>query len=153
MFFNDVWLGFLCEQIIRQAEQMSKLKCPGCEAKLKSPILHLHLQNSLLDKMRMYFEEIRGGVLQTVPELYDQISPKLPHSDNLEQDKESYVMIGRQFLMTHTSDSMYYGRWVTEFNDSLIEEGFKVRKKKPAHSSTRKKIKRSPGHKSDETPL
>ena len=140
MFFNDIWLGFLCDQVIRQAEQMSKLKCPGCEAKLKSPILHLHLQNSLLDKVVTYFEEIRASVLQSVPELYQQISQKLPHSDNLEQDQESYIMIGRQFLISHTCHSLYYGRWITEYNDCIIDEGFKILgKKRPAPAARGKR--------------
>ena len=119
---------------------MSKLKCPGCEAKLKSPILHLHLQNSLLDKVVAYFEEIRASVLQSVPELYQKISQKLPHSDNLEQDQESYIMIGRQFLISHTCHSLYYGRWITEYNDCIIDEGFKILgKKRPAPAAKGKR--------------
>ena len=139
MFFNDIWLGFLCDQIIRRSEEMSKIKCPGCEAKLKSPVLHLHLQNSLLDKMRMYFEDIRGPVLESVPNLYQKISHKLPHSDDLEQDKESYIMIGRQFLISHTCDSMYYGRYVTQYNDSIVNEGFKILGKRGTASSSCKR--------------
>ena len=143
MFFNDVWLGFLCEQIVRQSNQLSLLKCPGCEAKLKSPILHLHLQTSLLEKMKMFFEEIRGPLLQSVPQLYDQIQHKLPHSDNLEQDRDAYISIGRQFLMSHTCESVYYGRWVTEFNDDIINEGFRVDKKRHVQTCpTKKRIKK-----------
>jgi hypothetical protein len=90
--------------------------------------------------MRIYFEEIRGSVLQTIPELYNQILDKLPHSDDPAQDRETYINIGRQFLMTHTCDSIYFGRWVTEFNDSIIDEGFRINKKKrPAQSVPPKK--------------
>lgn len=143
MFFNDIWLGFLCEEIVRRTESMSKLKCPGCEANLKSPILHLHLQNSLLDKMRTYFEEIRAPTLRSVPELYERIQGKLPHSEDLDQDKDSYISIGRQFLMTQSCDSMYFGRWITEFNDSIIDEGFQVAKKRSAPLQGRIGKKRS----------
>lgn len=132
MFFDDIWLGFLCEQIIRRTESLSKLKCPGCEANLKSPLLHLHLQNSLLDKMRLYFEEIRDPILRSVPEMYEQIKDRLPHSEDLESDKESYITIGRQFLMLHSCDSMYFGRWITELNDSIIDECFRTNKKASA---------------------
>ena len=149
MFFNDVWLGFLCEQIIRQANQMSFLNCPGCKAKLKSPILHLHLQTSLLDKMKTFFEEICGCLLKSVPQLYDLIQHKLPHSDNLEQDKDSYISIGRQFLMTHTCESVYYGRWVTEFNDDIIDEGFKVSKKRQVQTQPTKKRSKKNADRSD----
>ena len=139
MFFNDVWLGFLCEQIIRKAEQLSRLRCPGCEAKLNSPVLHLHLQTSLLDKIKTFFDEIRGPLLQSLPQLYELMEQNLPHSDSLEQDRESYISIGRQFLMSHTCESVYFGRWITEFNDAIIEEGFKAGKKRQAPAQPVKK--------------
>ena len=91
MYFSDALIAFLCENMIRQSVQLSKLKCPGCVDCLKSTILHLHEQQSLLDKLRVRFEEIRGSLLPTTPELYMQFKDKLPHSDDLEKDKECYV--------------------------------------------------------------
>ena len=80
--------------------------------------------------MRLYFEEIRGSVLPTVPELYLQFQHKLPHSDDLMKDQDSYIDIGRQFLLTITCDALYYGRFMNQFVDSIVDEGFKVSKKK-----------------------
>ena len=63
MYFDDLCIGFLCEQILRQITQLSIIRCPGCEQKHKLAILHQHEHHSLLDKVRLYFEVIRGSIL------------------------------------------------------------------------------------------
>ena len=68
-YYHDFWIGFLSEQIVRQAVEMALIKCSGCEGKMHSPLLHLHHQLSLLDKLRTYFEEIRGSLLPTIDAL------------------------------------------------------------------------------------
>ena len=128
MYFDDLWIGYLCEQNIRQTEQLAKIKCPGCETKLKSPLLHLHEHQSLLDKLHVYFEDVRGGVATAIPEFYNQIQHRLPHSDDLEKYRECYIYNARQFLITLTSDALYYGRYMNEFIDGIINEFFTVSK-------------------------
>ena len=140
MYFSDLWIGYLGEQIIRQTVQMSKIRCPGCESKLKSPLLHQHEHHSLLEKLHLYFEEIRGALLPTIPELYQQIQHKLPHSDDLIIDQESYISNGRQYMLTITSDALYYGRYINEFLDDIIDEGFKVIRKRKTPPSSKKKL-------------
>ena len=130
MYYSDVWIGFLCENIVRQVAQLSKLRCPGCDDKLFSPLLHLHEQLSMLDKLRLYFEEVRGAILPTLPELYTMFQAKLPHSDNLDRDQECYISIGHNFLLTIGADSLYYGRYLSDLNDGYINEGFKIPKKR-----------------------
>ena len=129
-YYHDFWIGFLSEQIVRQAVEMALIKCSGCEGKMHSPLLHLHHQLSLLDKLRTYFEEIRGSLLPTIDALYEQFKNKLPHSDNLDKDKEIYINNGRFFLISLTSEALYYGRYLNETNDSYINEGFTVKKRK-----------------------
>ena len=63
-YFHDVYLGFLAEQIARQCEQMSALKCSACESKIKSPLLHICHQRGLLEKLQIHFEEVRGPMLR-----------------------------------------------------------------------------------------
>ena len=135
MYYSDVWIGFLCENVVRQVVQLSKLRCPGCEDKLFSPLLHLHEQLSLLDKLRNYFEEVRGTLLPTLPELYTMFQDKLPHSDDLSRDQESYISIGHNFLLTIGAESLYYGRYLSGLNDSYINEAFKVEKKRKLDNS------------------
>ena len=122
---HDVWLGFLCEQIVRQVVEMSILKCPACEDKLISPLLHLHQQQSLLSKMMCHFEEVRGSMLSAIDSYYDQVKDLLPHSENLQKDKVIYMNTGRMWLLVASTEAVYYGRYVTELNDSFINRAFK----------------------------
>ena len=139
-YYHDFWIGFLSEQIARQAVEMALIKCPGCDKKMYSPLLHLHHQLSLLDKIRTYFEEIRGSLLPTIDALYEQFKNKLPHSDNLDKDKEIYINNGRFFLISLTSEALYYGRYLNETNDFYINEGFLTVKKRKI-SKAKKPIK------------
>ena len=129
-YYNDFWIGFLAEQIARQAVEMSLIKCVGCQDNMHSPLLHSHHQLSLLDKLRRHFEEIRGSVLPTINALYEQFKNKLPHSDDPDKDMEIYLKNGRFFLISATADALYYGRYLTEMNDFYINEGFKSVKKR-----------------------
>ena len=142
-YYHDFWIGFLSEHIARQAVEMTVIKCPGCEDKMHSPLLHLHHQLSLLDKIRTYFEEIRGLLLPTIDTLYDQFKDKLPHSDDLDKDKEIYIKNGRFFLISITSEALYFGRYLNEMNDSFINEGFPTAKKRKI-SKAKKPVKISP---------
>ena len=146
MYFDDVWIGYLCEQIIRQTEQLAKLKCSGCESKLKSPLLHLHEQQSLLDKLHVYFEDVRGGVAAAIPQFYDQIQHRLPHTPDLDQDRNCYISNAQQFLITVTSDALYYGRYMNEFIDGIVNEFFTVNKKRksPTNRQSSKIKSKSP---------
>ena len=127
---HEVWIGFLCEQLVRQVVQMSILKCPGCEDKLISPLLHLHQQQSLLTKMMYHFEEVRGPMLTSIDSYYEQVSDLLPHSQNLEKDRVIYINTGRMWLLVATTEAVYYGRYVTDMNDTFINRAFKVKKAK-----------------------
>jgi hypothetical protein len=140
MYYSEFWTAFLCENFVRRAVQLSEIQCPGCQDKLKSPLLHIHHQHSLLDKIRRNFEEIRGTLVQTIPELYAQIEARLPHSDDLTKDREMYISSARQFLLQITSDALYFGRYMSELLDPIIDEGFKTNKKrKPNQSAISKK--------------
>ena len=127
---HEVWIGFLCKQLVRQVVQMSILKCPGCEDKLISPLLHLHQQQSLLTKMKCHFEEVRGPMLTSIDSYYEQVSDLLPHSQNLEKDRVIYINTGRMWLLVATTEAVYYGRYVTDMNDTYINRAFKVKKAK-----------------------
>lgn len=141
-YFHDFWLGYLTDVLIRQTVEMSILKCPGCQDELKSPLLHLHHQLSLLEKLRCYIDEIRGTVLPTITVLYDEFQNKLPHSDDLEKDKEIYVNNARFFLLSASAETLYYGRYLTEMNDQFINEAF-VKKQKAKKTQLNGKDKKS----------
>ena len=125
---NDFWIGFLCEQIIRQCVQMSIIKCPGCDEKLFSPVLHLHHQLSLFDKINHYFEEVRGSILPAVDVYYTQFEEILPHSNDRKKDRIIYNNTATNFLIQAKPETIYYGRYVNSLNDQYINNGFKVKK-------------------------
>ena len=129
-YFHDVYLGFLAEQIIRQCVQMSALQCTGCENKYKSPLLHLHHQQGLLDKLKSHFEEVRGPMLTSTEPYYDQVKDLLPHSDNFVKDKNNYMNAARLWLQMCSVEIVYYGRYIDDFNDEYIDRAFKIKKKK-----------------------
>ena len=129
-YCNDNWIAYLCEQIIRQSSQKCISDCPGCNDKLYSPLLHLHEQLSLLDKVRKYFQEIRGSILHDMEFHYTVFENKLPHSDDKKKDKLIYLNIARNFVLTATPDSIYFGRFLDETNDSFIDEAFTKKKGK-----------------------
>lgn len=143
MYSTDLWFAFLCECVIRRVHQMSLLRCPGCESKLKSAILHLHEQQSLLDKMHHYYEEVRGNILPTLSQLYDQFKEQLSNSGDLEKDRQCYVDAGRQFLIFMTADAIYFGRYIDDLLDGIIYEAFQIKRKKVAATSQQSKKKRS----------
>ena len=127
-YCNDTWIAYLCEQIIRQSNENCISNCPGCNDKLHSPILHLHEQLSLLDKLKTYFGEVRGTILHDIESYYTVFENKLPHSDNKQKDKLIYINVARSFLITATAESLYFGRFLDESNDGFINEAFTKKK-------------------------
>ena len=129
-YYHDFWIGFLTEKFVRKAVEMCLNRCRGCQDKMHSALLHLHHQLSLLEKLRSYFEEVRGTLLPTIDVLYQEFQDKLPHSDDLEKDRKIYINNGRFFLISATADALYFGRYLTEMNDTYINEGFSSVKKR-----------------------
>ena len=127
-YFHDVYLGFFAEQIARQCEEMSVLRCTACESKIKSPLLHLCHQQGLLDKLRAHFEEVRGPMLTSLDAYYEQVYELLPHSDDLVLDKRNYINAARLWLQMSSAEIVFYGRYVDDFNHSFIDRAFKKRR-------------------------
>lgn len=121
-YYHDIWIGYLTGLIVQRCVELCVLRCPGCRDKLKSPVLHIHHQYSLLDKLKTYVDEIRGSLLPAINQLYDVAKNKLPHSDDPAKDMEIYTNNARFFLQTATPETLYYGRYLNEQNDCIINE-------------------------------
>ena len=102
--------------------EISVLKCPACKDKVKSPLLHLHYQQSLLQKMKAHFNEVQAALILKLDQLFDTIRHKLPTSDNPTTDKQIYTNNARIFLHTANAETLYYGRYLSETNDCVIHE-------------------------------
>ena len=129
-YHHDIWIGLLTELIVQRSIETCQLRCPGCIDNLKSPLLHFHNQMDLLQKIKRYYEEIRGFLLPTIDLLYDDVSHKLPHSDDLVKDKELYIYNAQFFLSISSPESIYYGRYLNEHNDCIINELITNKKKR-----------------------
>lgn len=130
-FFNNAeWIGYLAETIIQRCIALTEAQCSGCRDNVKCSILHLHNQLSLLEKIQNHFEVSRGEMLHMLPELYQDIEQRLPHSDDKAKDKIIYLNIGRIFLITCSPQALYYGRYVNDTNDAFINEIMEQRRKK-----------------------
>lgn len=129
-YWNDCWLGYLTENIIRKSVERIENECNGCRDGMKSAILHLHEQLSLLDKIKTNFEYIRAEMLKELPIYYLTFEKKLPHSDDLAKDKNIFCAVARTFLITCTAETIYYGRYITEDIDAFVQEAFQNNKKK-----------------------
>ena len=121
-FDNSEWIGYLAENIIRRCVSLAEINCSGCKDGMKCSILHLHHQLSLLDKIQSHFEAARGEVLNQLHNLYKDIQHKLPHSPDEKKDMTIYCNVGRVFLLTCSPQSIYFGRYVNDMNDSFLSE-------------------------------
>ncbi len=126
---NEEWIGYLSEIIVQKCVSLSLVDCPGCKDKMKSDLLHLHNQQSLLQKLQNYFEPARADVLNSLTNHYKAIAEKLPHSDDKKKDMMIYCNLGRQFLITCSPEAMYYGRYINQTNDAFIDELLTEKKK------------------------
>lgn len=130
-FFNNAdWVGFLAENIIQRCVSLTQTECSGCKDGVKCDILHLHHQQSLLDKVQNHFEAARGDVLNHLCDLYKEMEEKLPHSSDMRKDRSIYCGVGRFFLLTISPQALYYGRYVNELNHAVITEVLENRKTK-----------------------
>ena len=126
-FYDNVdWIGFLVENVIRKCVSLTATECSGCIDGMKSDILHLHHQLSLLDKVQIHFEKARGEVLGSLQTLYKNFEPKLPHSSDIKKDKIIYCNLGRSFLVTCSPQAIYYGRYINGMNQSIITDVFEA---------------------------
>ena len=119
---SNLWIGCLTGLVIQKCTKLAIDRCPGCKSKLKSPLLHVHDQCSLLDKLHTYFNEVRGDLLPIVGQIYDSVKHKLTRSDDENRDKENYTNHARFFFQTANPEIIYYARYLTEENDKTIDE-------------------------------
>lgn len=114
---NNIWLSYLSHVLINKCLQLVKQHCPACTNGLKSPVLHYHMQLGLLDKMKCYFEEIRGSMITDIVKCFECFLNVYTIDD---ANENNYVFIGQTFLLMSTAESVYYGRYITEETDGVL---------------------------------
>ena len=116
-YFNDFWLGYITAEFIKKCVDQSLVDCHGCRDGKISPLLHIHHQLGLKEKITHHMEFVRGELISAIPSLYDQFKLKCVDSS---MDKDVYVTNARFFLISITPESLYYGRYLNETNDFFI---------------------------------
>lgn len=113
---NEYWLAYLTNSVVVKCLQLSKERCPGCKERMTSPLLHYHLQLSLLDKMKCYFEEVRGPMIKDIEECFQSFASQI----SLNDDGTNFHFLGQTFMMMATAESLYYGRYLDDNNDARL---------------------------------
>lgn len=108
---NELWLCYLVHILVNKCIKLSKDKCPGCKDELNSPLLHYHIQLSLLEKIKFYMEEVRGPMMKKIGVYFEGFSKISKVED---ANENNYLFTGQTFLLMASAESIYYGRYLTE---------------------------------------
>ena len=119
-YYHETWIGYLAAIIMKKCNEIASQRCPGCQVNLKSSILHQHHQMSLFEKIKLYSDEVKGAMVKVVTSLYRSLENKLPHSTDIQRDKQMYCDHALFFLTVSTPESLYWGRYIDEKNDDYI---------------------------------
>ena len=113
---STIWLAYIVNMFVTNTLLKTKQHCSGCRKDLKSPLLHFHIQASLLEKLKLYFEEVRGDMISSFEECF----AAFVRDTNINLNKDQYLFSGQTFLLLATPESIYYGRFITEDIDARI---------------------------------
>lgn len=119
MFYQELWVGYLTSIIIQKCIKLARERCPGCERKFKSALLHLHQQVSLEQKLDCYFEEVRGLLVSQIGFYFAEFEKKMGE-DCVEDFKKMYIQHGKSFLFLTNARAIYYGQYINENNCEMI---------------------------------
>lgn len=114
---NNIWLSYLSHVLVNKCIQLAKQHCPACTEGFKSPILHYHMQLGLLQKIKCYFEEVRGPMITDIAKCFECFDKVCSVRDASEIN---YLFTGQTFLLMVTAESVYYGRYITNETDAVL---------------------------------
>ena len=149
-YFIEYWYSFITTLTVTKCLTLCKERCPVCSNNMASPVLHEHLQLSMLEKIERHLFEARGVMSSKFDEIIAQFMNTLEQNFD-EEERSEFITMGRSFLLSNTPQSLYFGRFVTEETDRYLNgrqpqpKGKEKAppKKKPSESLTPKNQKRS----------
>ena len=118
------WIAYIVDNLLKECLTESKDNCPGCKDGKKSPILHLHLQLGLKDILEFYLHASTVKVDVLREDLLMKFEVQLNIKLN-EMDTASYISLGQLFMKTCTPGSIYYGNYVNEVYDDIVNKPVK----------------------------
>lgn len=143
MYFSEIWIAFICECLIQKVITEAKLSCPGCKARLKCLILHEHFRLDLLAKIEANFVNARSAILSDISKIFLQFKSRFPDSVDLLENEKSYITNGCYFISVISPARLYYGNFINEFYDDLINQGDRIANKRKLSVTGAPKAKKS----------
>ena len=119
MYYQEFWFGYLSSIIIQKCIKLARERCPGCTKKFESPLLHLHEQMSLENKLECYFEEVRGLLISKIGHYYYEFERKM-YEPCAEDFNKLYFDYGKAFIFMANPRTIYHGRYIDESNCEAI---------------------------------
>ena len=109
------WFAFLTADVIQRCVDHCEQECPGCKDGLLSPLLHLHNQYSLREKLDHYYNKI--VIEMDISELFNRFILQFGW---ISLDQVEFISIGQYFVRFSTPEAIFYGKYITKDNDFAL---------------------------------
>ena len=111
------WKSFVVSDIISRTLVLALEECGGCQGGNYSPLLHACRTTSLLKKLECFLENpIKPQLLSDLQTVLNQFESRYILMDR----SENYIKSGQDFINSLNAQSLYYGRFITKYNDYSI---------------------------------
>ena len=122
MSCHDDWLGYLVSVFVNETLTHSQECCPGCHDGKNSPLLHVHHQSGLLEKLTMFHSLVRDTMLKKMKNLLEDYISRFPDAKQYDEvDQKTLKSYGRDFLNQSSPRFIYYSHYLTPAVDSLMD--------------------------------
>ena len=111
------WKSFIVAEIVNRTLCLAQVECGGCKDGNHCPLLHACMTTSLLRKLECFLHSrIKLGVHQDLESILNQFESRYILVDR----REHYIESGKTLLNDLNPESLYYGRFITKYNDASI---------------------------------
>ena len=111
------WKSFIVSEIVSRTLCLAQTECGGCKDNNYCPLLHACQTTSLLRKFECFLHSrIKLGVHQDLESILNQFESRYILVDR----REHYIESGKTLLNDLSPESLYYGRFITKYNDASI---------------------------------
>ena len=111
------WKSFIVSEIVSRTLCLAQTECGGCKDNHYCPLLHACQTTSLLRKFECFLHSrIKLGMHQDLEAILNQFESRFILVDR----REHYIESGKTLLNDLSPESLYYGRFITKYNDASI---------------------------------
>lgn len=135
MDYHRIWYGYLTAELVKRSLELAMVNCPACNDGKISPLFHAHQQLGLKEKIDQYLGEIQIDMCVSMTLIFNDFTTKM----NCVLEENAFIDKGCFFVTSSTSDSFYYGRFLTGDMDQLIHGLFPTPQKNTKNGIKRKK--------------